>query len=125
MNENISKILKMVEEGKIDSAKAAELIDAINSKDNEESADSKKPSIKMLKIKVNSVDEGEKVNVNVPVNFIKATLKACGKMPINIAEDENHEINMQAISDAIENGISGKIMEITTKKGDNVEISIE
>jgi lantibiotic modifying enzyme len=125
MNENISRILKMVEEGKIDAAKAAELIDAINSKENDNAVESKKSSVKMLKIKVVSAEEGEKVNLNFPVNFIKASLKAFGKLPINIAEDEGQEINLQSISDAIENGVPGKIMEITTKKGDNVEIVIE
>jgi hypothetical protein len=46
-------------------------------------------------------------------------------MPINIDGDKSNEIDMQAISDAIENGIDGKIVECCTKKGDNVEIVIE
>ncbi|RPI16576.1 MAG: hypothetical protein EHM58_11640 [Ignavibacteriae bacterium] len=125
MNENISKILKMVEEGKIDAAKAAELIDAINSKEKDEPSESKKPSIKMLKIKVISEGEDEKVNIKFPVKFIKASLKAFGKMPINIDGDKDNDIDLQAIADAIEHGIEGKIMEITTKKGENVEIVIE
>ncbi len=125
MNENISKILKMIEEGKIDASKGAELIDAITSKEKSELTETKPHGVKMLKIKVITADEGEKVNVKFPVKFIKASLKAFGKMPINIDGDNNNEINMQAISDAIENGIEGKIMEVTTKKGDNVEIVIE
>jgi hypothetical protein len=125
MDENINKILKMVEEGKIDAAKAAELIDAVKSKENEEPAGQRKPSIKMLRIKVTKTGEGEKVNINFPVNFIKASLKAFGKMPINIEGDSNNEIDLKAISDAIDNDINGKIMEITTKKGEAVEISIE
>jgi hypothetical protein len=125
MNDNISKILKMVEEGKIDASKAAELIDALNSKEKDEPAEQKSREAKMLKIKVISIDEGEKVNVKFPIKFIKASLKAFGKMPININGEKNHEIDMQAISDAIENGIEGKIVEVTTKKGDNVEIVIE
>ena len=125
MNENITKILKMVEEGKIDAAKAAELIEAINSKENEETAEVKKTGEKMLKIKVISADDEEKVNVKFPIKFIKASLKAFGKMPINVHGDTNHEIDMQAIADAIENGIEGKIVEVTSKKGENVEIVIE
>ena len=125
MNENISKILKMIEEGKIDASKGAELIDAITSKEKSELTETKPHGVKMLKIKVITAEEGEKVNVKFPVKFIKASLKAFGKMPINIDGDNNNEINMQAISDAIENGIEGKIMEVTTKKGDNVEIVIE
>jgi hypothetical protein len=123
MNENISKILKMVQEGKLDAEKAAELIEAINSK--EESKEIKPRTEKMLKIKVITADEGEKVNVKFPIKFIKASLKAFGKMPINIEGDEENKIDVQAIADAIENDIDGKIVECCTKKGDNVEIVIE
>ena len=125
MNENISKILKMVEEGKIDAAKAAELIDAINTKENTETAEVKTTGEKMLKIKVNTQEGDEKVNIKFPIKFIKASLKAFGKMPINVQGDTNHDIDMQTIADAIENGIEGKIVEITSKKGENVEIVIE
>ncbi len=125
MNENISKILKMVEEGKIDAAKAAELIDAINSKEKDETAEVKTTGEKMLKIKVNTQDGDEKVNIKFPIKFIKASLKAFGKMPINVQGDMNHDIDMQTIADAIENGVEGKIVEITSKKGENVEIVIE
>jgi hypothetical protein len=125
MNENITKILKMVEEGKIDAAKAAELIEAINTKEKEESTEVKPKGEKMLKIKVITVDEGEKVNVKFPIKFIKASLKAFGKMPINIDGDKDNNIDVQAIANAIENDIDGKIVECCTKKGDNVEIVIE
>lgn len=123
MNENISKILKMVQEGKLDADKAAELIEAIKTK--EESMESKPKTEKMLKIKVITADDSEKVNVKFPIKFIKASLKAFGKMPINIDGDSENKIDMQAISDAIENDIDGKIVECCTKKGDNVEIVIE
>lgn len=123
MDENITKILKMVQEGKIDADKAAELIEAINSKS--ESKETKPRTEKMLKIKVVTADDTEKVNVRFPIKFIKASLKAFGKIPINIEGDSENKIDMQAISDAIENEIDGKIVECCTKKGDNVEIVIE
>lgn len=123
MNENISKILKMVQEGKLDADKAAELIEAIKTK--EENTEAKPKTEKMLKIKVITADDSEKVNVKFPIKFIKASLKAFGKMPINIDGDDENKIDMQAISDAIENEIDGKIVECCTKKGDNVEIVIE
>ncbi len=125
MNENINKILKMVQEGKLDADKAAELIEALNTKEKEESTETKPKTEKMLKIKVITADDGEKVNVKFPIKFIKASLKAFGKMPINIDGDDENKIDMQAISDAIENDIDGKIVECCTKKGDNVEIVIE
>lgn len=124
MNEAISKILKMVEEGKIDAVKAAELIDAISNKKEEEAAAPKAQSEKMLKIRVLS-GAGEKVNIKLPIKFIKTGLKAFGKIPINIDGDEEQRIDVQAIAHAIENDIEGKIVDCCTSKGDNVEIVIE
>ena len=124
MNEAISKILKMVEEGKIDAAKATELIDAINNKKEEEAAAPKTQSEKMLKIRVLS-GAGEKVNIKLPIKFIKTGLKAFGKIPINIDGNEEQRIDVQAIAHAIENDIEGKIVDCCTSKGDNVEIVIE
>jgi phosphotransferase system HPr-like phosphotransfer protein len=124
MNEAISKILKMVEEGKIDAAKAAELIDAISNKKEEEAAAPKAQSEKMLKIRVLS-GAGEKVNIKLPIKFIKTGLKAFGKIPINIDGDEEQRIDVQAIAHAIENDIEGKIVDCCTSKGDNVEVVIE
>ena len=123
MKENINRILKMLEEGKIDAAKAAELIEAIKEK---ETAQSEQPAAheKMLKVRVLSA-EGEKVNINLPIKFVKASINAFGKIPININGDTNHNIDMQAISDAIENGIDGKIVDIDSTKGDKIEVVIE
>lgn len=123
MNENITKILKMVQEGKLDPDKAAELIEAIKTK--EESPETKPKTEKMLKIKVITADQNEKVNVKFPIKFIKASLKAFGKVPINIDGDEDNKIDVQAIADAIDNDIDGKIVECCTAKGENVEIVIE
>ena len=125
MNENITKILKMVEEGKIDAAKATELIEAINTKEKEESTEIKTKADKMLKIKVIAANQDEKVNVRFPIKFIKASLKAFGKIPINIDGDKDNNIDMQAIAEAIENDIDGKIVDCCTSKGENVEIVIE
>jgi hypothetical protein len=124
MNESINKILKMVEEGKIDAAKAAELIGAINTKNEEEAAAPKTQSEKMLKIKVFS-GAGEKLNIKLPIKFIKTGLKAFGKIPINIDGTEEQRIDVQSIAYAIENDIEGKIVECCTNKGDNIEVVIE
>lgn len=124
MNEAVNKILKMVEEGKIDAAKAAELIDAINEKKEEESSAPKVQGDKMLKIKVLS-NKGEKVNIKLPLKFIKSGLKAFGKIPINIDGSTEEKIDVKAIAYAIENDIEGKIVDCCTSKGDSVEVVIE
>lgn len=127
MNEEISKILKMVEEGKITSEKAQELIEALNSKNL--STDVKTVSDddiinKMLKIKVNS-HEGDNVNVNLPVKLIKTMLKTVGKIPITDGIKGMEHVDLNLISEAIDNGLSGKIVDVKSANGDIVEVIIE
>ena len=129
MNEEISKILKMVEEGKITSDKAQELIEALNYKNTSPEVYgnvSNDADIinKMLKIRVNSHD-GDNVSVNLPIKFIKTLLKTVGKIPIpdNVKGMENLDLNV--IAEAIDNGLSGKIVDVKSANGDLVEVSIE
>lgn len=129
MNEEILKILKMVEEGKITSDKAKELIEALDSKNTfieayKNTSDDTDIINKMLKIRVNSKD-GDNVNVNLPIKFIKTMLKTIGKLPIpdNIKGMESVDLNL--ISEAIDNGLSGKIVDVKSANGDIVEVSIE
>ncbi|SFD32300.1 SHOCT-like domain-containing protein [Clostridium uliginosum] len=129
MNEEMSKILKMVQEGKITSEKAEQLIEALNTKSTSietlgNTSNDTDIINKMLKIKVTS-HEGDDVNVNLPIKFIKTMLKTIGKIPItdNIKGMENVDLNF--ISDAIDNNLSGKIVDVKSADGDLVEVSIE
>lgn len=125
MNEEISRILKMVEEGKITSDKAQELIEALGDKNTsiQQAAPDDDIMNKMLKIKVKSND-GDDVNVNLPIKFIKTMLKSFGKLPINTGMKGMENIDLNVISDAIDNGITGKIVDVHTNDED-VEVSIE
>jgi hypothetical protein len=121
MNEQIKKILKMVEEGKINSDQATELIDALREKDNESGEQSgAKPQ--HLKIKVIS-KSGKNIDLKVPVKFIKGIIKATGKLPIYVDGKEN--IDMNVITEAIDNNLTGKILELKTDSGEYVEIYID
>jgi len=125
MNEEISRILKMVEEGKITSDKAQELIEALNEKKTEiQTVQENDIMNMMLKIKVNS-HEGDVVNVKLPIKLIKTLLKTVGKLPIesNVKGLENLDLNL--ISDAIDNGLCGKIVDVNSANGDIVEVVIE
>ena len=119
----------MVEEGKITSDKAQELIEALNYKNTSPEVYgnvSNDADIinKMLKIRVNSHD-GDNVSVNLPIKFIKTLLKTVGKIPIpdNVKGMENLDLNV--IAEAIDNGLSGKIVDVKSANGDVVEVSIE
>ena len=129
MKEDISRILKMMEEGKIDADKATELISAIKEKDKEIT-----PAIslnktsnleKMLKVKVRSV-AGDNVDVKVPIKLVKAVISATGKIPgVSMNGTNGIDIDMKMIADAIESGIDGKIVDVKSANGDTVEVVIE
>ncbi len=80
----------------------------------------------ILKIKVNS-QNGDKVNVNLPLALIKAVLEIGISMP-EIGGNNNDimkNIDFGAILSMAESGLFGKIVEVETAAGDNVEVYIE
>ena len=120
MKEEITRILKMVEEGKIDSTKASELIEALNGVKQE--AIMVNNSEKMLKVRV--VDEDDTVNVTLPLKFVKAMGGAVTKMP-GMKEAEREGLDIKAILEAIDHGLEGKIVDIKSSDGSLVEVIIE
>jgi hypothetical protein len=122
MNEEISRVLKLIEEGKIDSEKGAELIEALNKPKAE--VPLKSASDKMLKIKVNT-QKGDDVNINIPVSFIKAVGGAIKKIPKVDGIEGLEEIDIQAILTAVSEGLDGKIMDVKSANGDIVEMVVE
>ncbi|WP_070000102.1 SHOCT-like domain-containing protein [Cellulosilyticum sp. I15G10I2] len=126
MSDEVLKILKMVEDGKITADKAQLLIESINNKSAMETPAVSDNDImnKMLKIKVNS-DNGDNVDVKIPVKLIKTTLKALGKIPIDKHVDGMDKIDFNLISEAIDNGLCGKIVDVHSANGDIVEVVIE
>jgi len=137
MNEEISRILKMVEEGKIDSEKAMQLIEALKGENKEIVNLDKSPSsngqsnskfkVKMLRIKVRS-NENDIVNINLPLAFVSSMIKTVGRIPnvnVNGMNDIDMDAMTQTILEAIDGGVGGKIVDIKTGDGDTVEIVIE
>lgn len=138
MNEEISRILKMVEEGKIDSEKAMQLIEALKGGNKEMVILDKEPlhsnnhsnrgiSGKMLRIKIRSNDN-DVVNINLPLKFVSSMIKTFGKIPnVNVNGMENVDMDAmsQTVLEAIDGGMDGKIVDIKSGDGDIVEIVIE
>ncbi|MDS0525163.1 hypothetical protein NNC19_05670 [Clostridium sp. SHJSY1] len=123
MNEEVMKVLKMLEEGKIDSQKAGELIEALNETKKVVSIAENNVD-KMLKIKVNS-STGDNVNINIPVKFIKTLGNAIKRIPKIEGVEGIEDIDIQAILQAVSEGLDGKIVDVKSEKGDNVEIVVE
>ncbi|MBU3091409.1 hypothetical protein K2F40_05265 [Clostridium sp. CM028] len=137
MNEEISRILRMVEEGKINSEEAMQLIDALNGESKEfiildkvaanNSHTKGRTHAKMLKIRIKSKGN-DNANINIPLKFVSGMIKTFGRIPnVNVDGMENVDMDAmtQSILDAIDNGMDGKIVDIKSGDGDAVEIVIE
>ncbi|MDD3169561.1 MAG: hypothetical protein PHC91_08920 [Eubacteriales bacterium] len=123
MKEEITRILKMVEEGKIDADKASALIAALHSQPETQALSKPGNSDKMLRVRVVSATE-DNVNVNVPVSFLKAIGTAVNNVKIpGVSEQEGVDIKM--IMEAIDSGLEGKIVDVKCGNGDTVEVTIE
>lgn len=120
MKDEILRILSMVSDGKISQEKAAELIDALYQREEKSNNDYDN---KILKVKVLS-HEGDNVNVNFPVKAAKAILKATGKFPITMG-DQITNIDMNALIEALDASVIGKIVDVKSADGDIVEVTIE
>ncbi|MGI8386415.1 SHOCT-like domain-containing protein [Robertmurraya sp. P23] len=129
MSDEISRVLTMVEEGKLNKEKAAELIGVLQGKDNQVDLNKRTSNSylnKMLKIRVTSED-GDNVNVNLPIKLIKAVLKVGTNIAKMIPESEKYvkDIDMELLIEAIENELDGQIVDVTSAKGDKVLVIIE
>ncbi len=147
MKEEIGRIIKMVEEGKINSEQASLLIEALKNNDNaetfyEEQNIETTPAFdkeafmkndfkaaegeKFLQIRVLSGD-GDRVKINLPINFVKGILKVTGKLPM-IQADQLQGVDvaemMEVITAAIENDLSGRLIDVETADGDLVIVEI-
>jgi len=129
MNDEIARVLTLVEEGKLDKEKAAELIDALQGKDKLVKLDKPTTSSyldKTLKVRVTS-EQGDNVNINLPIKLVKAVLKVGTGIAERIPQAAEYvkDIDIDLLIDAIENELDGQIVDITSAKGDKVFVVIE
>ncbi|MEA1854597.1 hypothetical protein MKX67_03950 [Cytobacillus sp. FSL W7-1323] len=129
MKEEITKVLTMVQEGKIDADKGAELIQVLKEKEEKESKQpesSSKYMEKVLKIRVKSA-ENDNVTVNLPIKLVKVVLLAGHNIAASIPESAKYvkDIDINLIIEAIENELDGQIVDVKSADGDTVSIFIE
>lgn len=128
MQEEISRIVTMVEEGKISSEEASALIAALKEEDEEEAlpAPEKGYLKKHLKIRISS-DEKENVRVNIPLRFVKWLLKTGHGIASSIPEARAYadDIDLDKVLHAIDHGFTGNIIDLDTEEGERILISIE
>jgi hypothetical protein len=126
MKEEISKVLTMVQEGKIDSEKASEIIEVLQKKEETTLVKSDQYLNKMLKVRIVS-QENDNVSINLPIKLVKAVLKAGHSIASSIPESQKYvkDINIDLIMEAIESELDGQIVDIKSANGDTVAIVIE
>jgi hypothetical protein len=129
MKEEITKVLTMVQAGKIDAEKGAELIQVLKEKEETGNTLLKKPNVyldKTLKIRVVST-ENDNVKVNLPIKLVKLVLMAGHSIAASIPQSEKYvkDIDINLIVEAIENELDGQIVDIKSANGDTVSVIIE
>lgn len=117
------QILEMVEEGKINTSEATELLDALEG-DQEEI--SPKKDAKWLKIRVRTMDDNPKVNVNIPISLVEVGLKLAQKFDPELEESGLDQIDLDEIIEAVKNGTEGKIVDVEDEESQTkVKIYVE
>ncbi|WP_379969237.1 hypothetical protein [Ectobacillus sp. sgz5001026] len=129
MKEEITRVLTMIQEGKIDADKGSELIQVLKEKEETGNKLFEKPTKyldKTLKIRVVS-DENDNVTVNLPIKLVKAVLMAGHSIAASIPQSEKYvkDIDISLIIEAIENELDGQIVDIKSANGDTVSVIID
>ena len=117
------QILEMVEEGKINTKEAMELLDALEGNEVELTP---KTNAKWLKVRVRTMDDNPKVNVNIPISLVEVGLKLAKKFDPQLEESGLDQIDLDEIIEAVKNGAEGKIVDVEDEENQTkVKIYVE
>jgi len=124
MSQEKLKILEMIQDKIITPSEGAELLKSV---DKEPEKPIRKQAFRMFRIRILSSD-GDKVNVQIPLEFAKVALRSGGSksiMKMDKLKEMDVDLDFEAILEMIEQGTVGKIVDIESADGDIVEITIE
>ena len=114
MNEEIKRVLDMLEEGKISKDDAVKLIEALKENEVTETSAQEKPAEKRKFHLIADKGDGKKVDITIPTSVLKFGLtiaKKLGKSTINIDGNEI-PIDIDKINEVLKDpSFSGKVME--------------
>jgi len=129
MKEEIRRIMQMVEEGKLSSDEATELMNALNEPP-EQTKETVEPNQsymgRSLKIRIKEKDK-ERVRLNIPIKFVKWVLKTGHGIAQAIPDAKPYieDIDLNVVMQAIDNHEIGKIIDLTTEEGEEIILYIE
>lgn len=79
-----------------------------------------------LHIQVHDGDDGDDVNINIPLGLVSFVLGAGKKIPGNVNLNLNNaDIDMDLISEAVSRGEKGTLLDVDSSDGDHVTITLE
>ena len=115
--EEVRRILKMVEEGKLSPEEGAKLIDALGVE--------KHPTRKgkYIRIYIHS-EEGDEVNIKIPLKLVKVATKLIPKKFAKMKLNEGQVIDLSELLSGLEDEV-GDYIDIKSEDGDIVKISVE
>ena len=117
------QILRMIEEGKISAGEGADLLRALEKKENEPAEPLRGASApRWFRVRITDTSTGRnKVNVNIPMGLVDVGLK----MGARFAPDMEG-VDYQTLMEAVRSGKQGKVIDITDSDGgERVEIFVE
>jgi hypothetical protein len=122
-SEERMKILQMIQDGKISAEDGAKLLAAIteNAKAKQSTSFQRSRESRNMRVRVTDVSSGKtKVSVNLPLGLVDAGLNIASNFMPDMSQDAASEI-----SAAINEGLTGKIVDVMDEDGEHIEIFIE
>src|SRR5690625_2266163 len=116
VNSEVERVLRMIEEGKIDSKEGTELISLINEGGDKDKSDHDTAySEKSVRIKVFSKDV-LKVNLTVPLKLVNVLINIGKGITSAIPDAEKYvrDVDLDIIMEAIEQQVDGNIIDLET-----------
>ena len=98
MSNEKKQILEMLSQGKISVQEAENLLAALGEKPNDNGGSVSAKEAKFLRINVETKEEdGDRVNIKIPIKFIKAGLKLTAFIPDSAYKHVNHALEENGI----------------------------
>lgn len=119
------QILTMVKENKITVDEGVRLLDAIEKSNQNMGEIPYNYDAKWIKIKVLDSEDNTKTNITLPVSLLSIGVKLAEKFSPEFKASGLTQSDLDEIFAAIKSGVTGKIVDIETDKGEKVEVIIE
>ncbi len=85
-----------------------------------------KTDAKWLKIRVRTMDDNPKVNVNIPISLVEVGLKLAKKFDPKLEESGLDQIDLDEIIEAVKNGAEGKLVDVEDEENQTkVQVFVE